>query len=84
MINFNKENYIDPVDAAVTAWGENYPERYNTIEYYTEDGYFNVWVGEFLSFFPFQMDDKLTGDWDTDYKNVSDYLENALVREIEK
>ena len=78
-----KEKYIDPVDAAVAAWSEKYPERYNTIEHNTEDGYFNVWVGNF-SFFPFQMDDKLTGNWSADYKNVLDYLEDTLVRNLEK
>lgn len=76
MYDYIKENYIDPVDAAVAAWGEKNPEKYNTIEYNTENEYFNVWVGEFF----FQMDDKLTGDWATDYYNVRRYLEKTLER----
>lgn len=78
MYDYIKENYIDPVDAAVAAWGEKYPERYNTIEYNTENNYFNVWIGEFF----FQMDEKLTGNWATDYHNVRDYLEDTLEREL--
>ena len=74
MYDYIKENYIDPVDAAVAAWGENNPEKYNTIEYNTNNDYFNVWVGEFF----FQMDDELTGDWATDYYNVRRYLEDTL------
>ena len=79
MIKINKENYIDPVDAAVAAWGKKYPEKYNTIKYNTENEYFNVWVGEFF----FQMDERLTGDWYDDYENVRDYLEDTLGRELE-
>ena len=78
MYEYIKENYIDPVDAAVAAWGEKNPEKYNTIEYNTDNEYFNVWVGEFF----FQMDDKLTGDWTTDYRNVRDYLEYTLGWEL--
>lgn len=78
MYDYIKENYIDPVDAAVVAWGEKNPEKYDTIEYNTEDGYFNVWIGEFF----FQMDEKLTGDWYDDYENVRDYLEDTLGREF--
>lgn len=78
MYNYIKENYIDPVDAAVAAWGEKNPERYDTIEYNTENDYFNVWVGEFF----FQMDDKLTGDWATDYYNVRRYLDDTLASEL--
>ena len=73
-----KENYIDPVDAAVAAWGEEYPERYDTITYDTDNGYFNVWIGGFF----FQMDDELTGDWATDYRNVREYLEETLGWEL--
>ena len=78
MYDYIKENYIDPVDAAVAAWGEKNPEEYNTIEYNTDDEYFNVWVGEFF----FQMDGKLTGDWATDYHNVREYLEDTLGYEL--
>lgn len=78
MYEYIKEKYIDPVDAAVAAWGEKNPEKYNTIEYNTENDYFNVWIGEFF----FQMDEKLTGDWSTDYRNVRDYLEDTLGWEL--
>ena len=78
MYEYIKENYIDPVDAAVAEWGEKNPEKYNTIEYDTDNGYFNVWIGEFF----FQMDEKLTGDWTTDYRNVRDYLEDTLGCEL--
>ena len=78
MYCYIKENYIDPVDSAVAAWGEKNPEKYDTIEYYTENEYFNVWIGEFF----FQMDEKLTGDWATDYYNVLDYLEDTLGWEL--
>ena len=78
MYEYIKENYIDPVDAAVAAWGEKNPEKYNTIEYNTENECFNVWVGEFF----FQMDEKLTGDWATDYRNVREYLEETLGWEL--
>ena len=80
MIKINKENYIDPVDAAVAAWGENYPERYNTIKYDTDNEYFHVYVGEYY----FARYDKLTGDWATDYHNVLDYLEDTLVSELKR
>ena len=78
MYDYIKENYIDPVDAAVAAWGEKNPEKYNTIEYDTDNEYFNVWIGEFF----FHMDEKLTGDWTTDYRNVRDYLEDTLGWEL--
>lgn len=78
MYEYIKENYIDPADAAVAAWGEKNPEKYNTIEYNTENDYFNVWIGEFF----FHMDDKLTGDWTTDYHNVREYLEETLGWEL--
>ena len=78
MYDYIKENYIDPVDAAVAAWGEKNPEKYDTIEYNTENEYFNVWIGEFF----FQMDDKLTGDWATDYHDVREYLEETLGYEL--
>ena len=78
MYDYIKENYIDPVDAAVAAWGEKNPEQYNTITYETDNEYFNVWIGGFF----FQMDDKLTGDWATDYRNVRDYLEDTLGCEL--
>lgn len=78
MYEYIKENYIDPVDAAVAEWGEKNPEKYNTIEYNTENDYFNVWVGEFF----FQMNEKLTGDWYDDYENVLFYLEDTLEWEL--
>ena len=78
MYDYIKENFIDPVDAAVAAWGEKNPERYNTIEYDTDNDYFNVWIGGFF----FQMDDKLTGDWATVYRNVREYLEETLGWEL--
>ena len=78
MYEYIKENYIDPVDAAVAEWGEKNPEKYNTIEYDTDNEYFNVWIGGLF----FQMDDKLTGDWATDYRNVRDYLEDTLGWEL--
>ena len=78
MYDYIRENYIDPVDAAVAAWGEKNPEKYNTIEYDTDNEYFNVCIGEFF----FQMDEKLTGDWATDYRNVRDYLEDTLGWEL--
>ena len=79
MYNCIMQNYIDPVDAAVAAWGKKYPEKYNTIKYNTENEYFNVWVGDFF----FQMDERLTGDWYDDYENVRDYLEDTLEGELE-
>ena len=78
MYDYIKENYIDPVDAAVADWGEKNPERYDTITYDTDNGYFNVWIGEFF----FQMDDELTGDWATDYRSVREYLEDDLGWEL--
>ena len=78
MYDYIKENYIDPVDAAVAAWGEKNPEKYNTIEYDTDNEYLNVWIGGFF----FQMDDELTGDWATDYRNVREYLEETLGWEL--
>lgn len=78
MYNCIKANYTDPVDTAVAEWGKNYPEKYNTIEYNTDNEYFNVWIGEFF----FQMDDKLTGNWWDDYENVLFYLEDTLGGEL--
>ena len=78
MYEYIKENYIDPVDAAVAAWGEKNPEKYDTITYDTDNEYFNVWIGGFF----LQMDDKLTGDWTTDYRNVRDYLDETLGWEL--
>ena len=78
MYNCIRSNYIDPVDAAVATWGKKNPEKYDTIEYNTENDYFNVWIGGFF----FQMDEKLTGDWFDDYENVLFYLEDTLGGEL--
>ena len=78
MFDYIKENFRDPVDTAVARWAEKNAERFETIKYNTDNGYFNVWIGSFF----FQMDEKLTGDWDTDYRNAADYLENTLPYEI--
>ena len=80
MIKFNKEKYMDPVDAAVAAWGKNYPERYNTIEYNTDNEYFNIYVGEYF----FSEYNKLSGNWAADYRKVREYLEETLVSELKR
>lgn len=54
------------------------PEKYDTIEYDTDNEYFNVWIGGFF----FQMDEKLTGNWYDDNRHVRDYLEDTLGWEL--
>ena len=78
MYDYIKENFRDPVDVAFNHWADKTASPYGgtspaeTMTYNTENGYLNVWVDAYF----FQMDEKLTGDWDTDYRNASDFFEN--------